>query len=176
MTDGNKLKLSLHIEGFILNFNCDLCAGPVKLLIENSIDASATRIEVCISDGGKSFIQVKDNGWGMTKSELPLSVCRHATSKLVDNNLSKVNTYGFRGEALSSIASVSHISISTSSDGTISSSFLGFIIGLSLLGLFCSIYHAGGPDDIIWNQRFLSGLSLSSAVNAGSAIYIGSKE
>ena len=86
----------------------------VKELIENSIDASATRIEVCISDGGKSFIQVKDNGWGMTKSELPLSVCRHATSKLVDNNLSKVNTYGFRGEALPSIGATARLRVQSS--------------------------------------------------------------
>ncbi len=86
----------------------------VKELIENSIDASATRIEVCISDGGKSFIQVKDNGWGMTKLELPLSVCRHATSKLVDNNLSKVNTYGFRGEALPSIGATARLRVQSS--------------------------------------------------------------
>ena len=56
----------------------------VKELIENSIDASSTKIEILISDGGKSFIQVKDNGWGIPKQDLPLSICRHATSKLMD--------------------------------------------------------------------------------------------
>lgn len=83
----------------------------VKELLENSIDASASKIEVFLSDGGKSLIQVKDNGWGMKKWELPLAVCRHATSKLVDNELTKVKTYGFRGEALPSIGASARLKI-----------------------------------------------------------------
>ena len=67
----------------------------VKELIENSVDARASLIEVLISQGGKSLIQVKDNGWGISKEELPIAVCRHATSKLVNNEISNVNTYGF---------------------------------------------------------------------------------
>ena len=83
----------------------------VKELLENAIDASASKIEVSISDGGKSLVQVKDNGWGMQKWELPLAISRHATSKLVDNELTKVDTYGFRGEALPSIGASSRLKI-----------------------------------------------------------------
>ena len=83
----------------------------VKELLENAIDASASKIQVFIADGGKALIQVKDNGWGMQKSELPLAVSRHATSKLIDNELAKVNTYGFRGEALPSIGASSRLKI-----------------------------------------------------------------
>ncbi len=83
----------------------------VKELIENSLDASASKIEIFLSDGGKSFIQVKDNGWGIPKEELQLSVCRHATSKLVDNELTNVETYGFRGEALPSIGASARLRI-----------------------------------------------------------------
>ncbi len=77
----------------------------VKELIENSVDAGATEIDVLVSQGGKSIIQVKDNGWGISKDELPIAVCRHATSKLLNNEINNVNTYGFRGEALPSIGS-----------------------------------------------------------------------
>ena len=90
----------------------------VKELLENSIDASASKIEVFLSDGGKSLIQVKDNGWGMEKWELPLAVCRHATSKLVDNELTKVKTYGFRGEALPSIGASARLKIQSKLNGS----------------------------------------------------------
>ena len=83
----------------------------VKELIENSVDAGASLIEVLISQGGKSLIQVKDNGWGISKKELPIAVCRHATSKLLNNEISNVNTYGFRGEALPSIGSSGRLNI-----------------------------------------------------------------
>ena len=83
----------------------------IKELVENSIDAGATQIEVGIRNGGKSFISVKDNGSGMTKEDLPLALERHATSKLKD--LFYITTLGFRGEALASIASVSRLSISS---------------------------------------------------------------
>ena len=83
----------------------------VKELVENSIDAGATSIEILVSQGGKSIIQVKDNGWGISREELPTAVCRHATSKLIDNEISKVNTYGFRGEALPSIGCSGRLNI-----------------------------------------------------------------
>ena len=86
-------------------------AAIVKELVENSIDAGATSIEILISQGGKSIIQVKDNGWGISREELPIAVCRHATSKLIDNEILKVNTYGFRGEALPSIGSSGRLNI-----------------------------------------------------------------
>ena len=83
----------------------------IKELLENSIDAGANSIDVLISQGGKAIIRVKDDGWGISKAELPIAVCRHATSKLVDNDISNVNTYGFRGEALPSIGSSSRLTI-----------------------------------------------------------------
>ncbi len=86
-------------------------AAIVKELVENSVDAGATSIEIFISQGGKSIIQVKDNGWGIPREELPIAVCRHATSKLIDNEISNVNTYGFRGEALPSIGSSGRLNI-----------------------------------------------------------------
>lgn len=93
----------------------EVVAGPysvVKELIENSIDAKATSIEIEIISGGKNYIKVKDNGTGMSKEDLLLSIEEHSTSKIEDfDDIYNLKSYGFRGEALSSIAKVSRIII-----------------------------------------------------------------
>lgn len=88
-------------------------ASAVKELVENAIDAGATRIDVVMREGGRKLIQVKDNGCGMSADELALSVERHATSKLRDEDLVNIGSLGFRGEALASIGAVSHLSVSS---------------------------------------------------------------
>ncbi|MCA9834584.1 MAG: DNA mismatch repair endonuclease MutL [Thermomicrobiales bacterium] len=84
----------------------------VKELIENAIDAGASRIDIEIEEGGNKLIRVIDNGVGMTTDELPLAITRHATSKLRSfDDLETLHTLGFRGEALPSIGSVADLSI-----------------------------------------------------------------
>lgn len=89
-------------------------ASVVKELIENSLDAKATKIIVEIQDSGKKLIKVSDNGEGMEQEDAERSLLRHATSKIKDeNDLFAIQTLGFRGEALASIAAVSHLKIIT---------------------------------------------------------------
>ena len=89
-------------------------ASVIKELIENSIDASATNIEVKIGDGGVAYMRITDNGIGMTEEDARLAILRHATSKIQHvEDLFDIASLGFRGEALASIASVSHFSLTT---------------------------------------------------------------
>ena len=93
-------------------------ASVVKELLENSLDAGSTQIEIVIEQGGHQLIQVRDDGIGIPKNQLPLSVKRFHTSKISKlKDLFTISTLGFRGEALASIASVAHLSI-VSSNGS----------------------------------------------------------
>jgi DNA mismatch repair protein MutL len=89
-------------------------ASVVKELMENAVDAEATEIKVVLKDAGKTSIQVIDNGWGMTDTDARLAFERHSTSKIKQaDDLFSINTMGFRGEALASIAAIAHIDLKT---------------------------------------------------------------
>ena len=88
-------------------------ASVVKELVENSIDAGASRIVVTTAGGGKTLLRIEDDGHGMDRADLILSVERHATSKLSEDELDDIRTLGFRGEALASIGSVAELTISS---------------------------------------------------------------
>ncbi|MHA2243760.1 MAG: DNA mismatch repair endonuclease MutL [Candidatus Hodarchaeales archaeon] len=89
-------------------------ASVIKELVENAIDALATEIRIEIKNGGKDLIEVKDNGTGIPPTDLPLTIKRHATSKITsEEDLESIYTMGFRGEALYSIASVSRFSLAS---------------------------------------------------------------
>lgn len=93
-------------------------SSVVKELVENSLDAGATRIEVNIELGGKQLIQIRDNGHGILKDDLSLAIGSHATSKIQNfSDLEKIASLGFRGEALASISSISRFSIASKAEG-----------------------------------------------------------
>ncbi len=88
-------------------------ASAVKELVENAVDAGATRITIDISGGGKTLIRVTDDGCGIAADELALALSRHATSKIDGSDLLNIHTFGFRGEALPSLGAVGRLSITS---------------------------------------------------------------
>ncbi|MBA4375199.1 MAG: DNA mismatch repair protein MutL [Anaerolinea sp.] len=116
-------------------------ASVVKELLENAVDAGATRINIRIEDAGKRSIEVSDNGCGINSAELQLAVTRHATSKLASaEDLFHITTLGFRGEALASMASVSRMSMTSHSQQEANGSKI-IVEG----GKIISIEHTGVP-------------------------------
>ncbi len=95
-------------------------ASVVKELLENALDAGATRVDVDVEQGGVKLIRIRDNGSGMEKEDLPLALSRHATSKIYHlDDLEALGTLGFRGEALASISSVAKLTMTTATNDNI---------------------------------------------------------
>lgn len=92
-------------------------ASAVKELVENALDAGASRISVDIAQGGKKLIRVTDDGCGMTADDLPLALARHATSKIDGSDLLNIRSFGFRGEALPSLGAVGRLTITSRAPG-----------------------------------------------------------
>ncbi|MBO5733291.1 MAG: DNA mismatch repair endonuclease MutL, partial [Clostridia bacterium] len=117
-------------------------ASVIKELLENSVDAKATVITVEIKNGGIKYMRVTDNGIGMSKEDAKLSIIRHATSKIsTEDDLSRIATLGFRGEALSSIAAVSKLEIYTKTKAEETGTYM-----IAQNGEIIDIVEAGCPD------------------------------
>src|SRR6476659_4173191 len=93
-------------------------ASVVKELVENAIDSGAKSIEIYLEQAGKNLIVVTDNGCGMSPEDITLAIQRHTTSKLNELNIADIKFFGFRGEALPAIASVSKMSITSRTDSS----------------------------------------------------------
>ena len=137
------IQLSQHVANLIAAGEVvERPASVVKELLENAVDAGASKITIEIRDGGMTFLRVTDNGCGMAYDDAKTAFLRHATSKLrTAEDLAAISTMGFRGEALAAIASVSRIDLLTKTPGA--------IIGTSLhleAGVITEESEAGCPD------------------------------
>ena len=92
-------------------------ASAVKELVENALDAGATRLRIEVAGGGKVLIRVTDDGHGMAPADLPLALSRHATSKIDGSDLLDIHSFGFRGEALPSLGAVGRLTIASRAEG-----------------------------------------------------------
>ena len=109
----------------------DRPAGALKELLENALDAGATRISVEIKGGGRAFMRITDNGKGFYRDDIPKALLRHATSKIKDgNDLTEIATFGFRGEALAAISSPAAIILAVWASRTL-------IIPIGILRVCC---------------------------------------
>ena len=118
-------------------------ASVVKELLENAIDAGATLIKLIVKDGGRSLIQVVDNGQGMSQTDARFCFERHATSKISKaEDLFNLHTRGFRGEALASIAAIAHVDLLT----RMGDNELGTHIKIE--GSTCLLYTSPSPRDL----------------------------
>src|SRR6202795_1609336 len=121
-------------------------ASVVKELLENALDAGATRIKISVEAGGKKLIQITDNGCGMVRDDAMLAFERHATSKIKDaEDLLSVATLGFRGEALPSIASVSRLRLETCALESSGAPAAGTVIEING-GKMARVEEAGLPE------------------------------
>lgn len=113
--DGHIRLLPLHVANKIAAGEVvERPASVLKELMENAIDAGATRIDVVVAAGGRNLVSVRDNGCGMTREDAILSLERQATSKIRDvDDIERIDTLGFRGEAIPSIAAVSRFTLVT---------------------------------------------------------------
>src|SRR5215212_4169140 len=91
-------------------------ASALKELVENALDAGASQVSVRLSAGGLELMEVADDGCGMSPDEMRLALERHATSKLPDDSIDRITSFGFRGEALPSIASVARVRLESRAD------------------------------------------------------------
>ncbi|MFT6792005.1 MAG: DNA mismatch repair protein MutL [Cellvibrionaceae bacterium] len=119
-------------------------ASVVKEILENSLDAGASRIEVDIEQGGIKLIRIRDNGGGIEKDELALALARHATSKIKNlDDLETVATLGFRGEALASVSAVSRLALSSNCQDD-HSGWLAKVEGREMVAELSPISHPKG--------------------------------
>jgi len=129
-------------------------ANVIKELLENSVDAQATQISLFVEDAGKKLIQIVDDGTGMSKEDAMLSIEHHATSKLNSvHDLDKILTFGFRGEALSSITSISKVRLTTKEAADLTATELE-ISGGEILGIKMVSANTGTSiciEDIFFN-------------------------
>ena len=128
-------------------------ASVIKELVENAIDAGATSIQIILKEAGRTLIQVVDNGSGMSETDARLSFERHSTSKIRKaEDLFSLNTMGFRGEALASIAAISQVELKTQRDGDTMGTLIQ--INASQCDNQEPIYYGKGSNFLIKNIFF----------------------